>query len=595
MSLTNAQPAILYGIIELKVNTQEGLIMDFSECLREYMEAASMNATQLAEAAGLSVSSVSRYLSGKQTPGDEVMRNLAAALSGTDTGAADVYSHLHRSATGIDTDYENCIENLKELLGLLNVSNNELARTLAYDPSHISRILGGSRRPSSLPQFLSGVSSYLGRKFYGTAQAPSILSITGHEGSISGAEELSDIILDWLGQPHVKESPQIVHFLGSLDKFDLNEFMASIHFDDIKVPTMPFQLPGSKTYTGIEEMMQAEIDFMKYAVLSKSDEDVILYSDMPIEEMSKDEEFPKKWMMGMALMIRKGLDLQMIHDVHRPLPEMLLGLEGWIPMYMTGQVHPYYLNDATNQHFMHFIRSAGSVAISGEAILGHHASGRYTVTRNKDDVAYYRQRAKDLLDRARPLMKIYNESQADELRRDVEKIIDKSRALHLLSNLPPLFTMSEGLLEDILSHSNASAPEKDRIREYHKKSLRTASSKLENLKYMLELSEVKPEDYEKHPARLPVSGIFPSADIRYTANEYRRHIEEARIFAKNDPGFSMTSSSMPAFRNIEITILPGRAVLVSKSNPPIIHFLILNPQMIAAFEQFAPPIYEPQA
>lgn len=568
--------------------------MDFSECLREYMEDASMNATQLAKAAGLSTSSVSRYLNGKQTPGDHVTRKLAAALSSAGANADDVYSHLRRAASGIDTDYETCIENLRELLGLLNISNNELARTLAYDPSHISRILGGSRRPSSLPQFLSGVSTYLGRKFFDTAQAPSILNITDHDGEVSDADELSGIILDWLGQPHVKESPQIAHFLGSLDKFDLNDFMASIHFDDIKVPTVPFQLPGTKTYTGISEMMEAEIDFLKYAVLSKSDEDIILYSDMPIDEMSKDEEFPKKWMMGMALLIRKGLHLRMIHDVHRPLPEMLLGLEGWIPMYMTGQVHPYYLNEPTNQHFMHFIRSAGSVAISGEAIMGHHASGRYTVTRNKDDVAYYRQRAEDLLHRARPLMKIYNEAQSDLFRRDVEKIIEKSRTLHSLSNLPPLFTMSEGLLEDILSHSSASASEMDRIREYHKRSVELSVSKHGSVKFILELSEEKTEDYEKYPARLPVSELFPSSDIRYTADEYRRHIKEARIFAEKNPGFSMTSSSIPAFRNIDITIAPGRAVLVSKSNPPTIHFLILNPQMIAAFEQFAPPIYEPQ-
>ena len=567
--------------------------MDFSECLREYMEAASMNATQLASATGLSVSSVSRYLNGKQTPGDDVMRKLSSALSDNAASADDIYSHLHRADSGIETDYDSCIENLKKLLGMLNVSNTELARTLAYDPSHISRILGGSRRPSSLPQFLSGVSNYLGRKFYDTAQVSSILSITGHEGDISGAEELSDIILDWLGRPHVKEAPQIAHFLGSLDEFDLNEFMASIHFDDIKVPSMPFQLPGSKTYSGIKEMMQAEIDFLKYAVLSKSDEDVILYNDMPMEEMSKDEEFPKKWMMGMALMIRKGLDLQMIHDVHRPLPEMLLGLEGWIPMYMTGQVHPYYLSEPTNQHFMHFIRSAGSVAISGEAIVGHHASGRYIVTRNKDDVAYYRQRATDLLSRAKPLMKIYREAQTEEFKRDVIRIINKTKTLHSLSNLPPLFTMSKGLLEDILSHSNASIGEKDRIREYHKKAVELASSKLGSMQYMLELSEVKAEDYEKYPARLPVSEIIPTSDIRYTADEYRRHIEEAQRFADDNPGFSMTSNSMPAFRNIDITIAPGQAVLVSKSNPPVIHFLILNPQMIAAFEQFAPPIYEP--
>jgi len=109
---------------------------------------------------------------------------------------------------------------------------------------------------------------------------------------------------------------------------------------------------------------------------------------------------------------------------------------------------------------------------------------------------------------------------------------------------------------------------------------------------MLELSEVGHEDYESYPARLPVAEIFPSADIRYSEDEYKRHIKEAQSYAAENPGFSMTANSMPAFRNIDITISPGRAVLVSKSNPPIIHFLILHPKMISAFEQFAPPIYE---
>lgn len=583
--------------------------MHFSELLRKYMDSAGINATQLAEAAGISVSSVSRYLNGKQIPSEDVIRKLADSLESTvqnqedvnsdahnvqsgNASKGDIFRALHRAATGSDFDYDTCRENLRELLSALEVSNNDLARLLSYDPSHISRILNGSRRPSSPPQFLSEISSYLGRRFYDTARTSSILSMTGCETDVLSADELSDVILNWLGQPQAKKAPQIAHFLDSLDEFDLNDFMASIHFDDIKVPTMPLNLPGSKTYTGIEEMMQAEIDFLKYAVLSKSNEDIILYSDMPMEEMYKDPEFPKKWMMGMALMIRKGLNLRIIHDVHRPLPEMLLGLESWTPMYMTGQVHPYYLKDQTNHHFMHFIRSAGTVAISGEAIFGHHASGRYTVTRNKEDVDYYRQRAKDLLGRAETLMEIYKKNQAETFRKDLSSVLERTTTLHSLSNVPPLFTMSEELLDEVLAHNDVSSHEVDAIKEYHRKALEEAAVWLSDGQYMLELSEVKHEDYADHPARLPISELFTDAGIRYSEDEYRRHIEEAIKYAGRNPKFSISSNPAPAFRNIDITIAPGQAVLVSKSNPPIIHFLIFHPQLISAFEQFAPLIIE---
>lgn len=39
--------------------------------------------------------------------------------------------------------------------------------------------------------------------------------------------------------------------------------------------------------------MTAELDYLKATVLSPSMENVIMYSDMPMEEMSKDPDFPK--------------------------------------------------------------------------------------------------------------------------------------------------------------------------------------------------------------------------------------------------------------------------------------------------------------
>ena len=105
----------------------------------------------------------------------------------------------------------------------------------------------------------------------------------------------------------------------------------------MKVPALPFQLPVSKSYFGIKEMMESELDFLKATVLSRSNEPVIMYSDMPMKEMADDPEFPKKWMFGMALMLKKGLHLCQIHNLDRSLDDMMLGLESWIPMYMTGQ------------------------------------------------------------------------------------------------------------------------------------------------------------------------------------------------------------------------------------------------------------------
>ena len=40
------------------------------------------------------------------------------------------------------------------------------------------------------------------------------------------------------------------------------------------------------------------------------------------------------------MVLKKGLRIHIIHDVERPLKDMMLGLENWVPLYMTGHDFP---------------------------------------------------------------------------------------------------------------------------------------------------------------------------------------------------------------------------------------------------------------
>ena len=59
-------------------------------------------------------------------------------------------------------------------------------------------------------------------------------------------------IKKWLLEQPVQKMgcDSVSNFLNKLDEFDLNEYIKLIHFDELKVPTVPFQLPSSKTYLG---------------------------------------------------------------------------------------------------------------------------------------------------------------------------------------------------------------------------------------------------------------------------------------------------------------------------------------------------------
>ena len=140
-------------------------------------------------------------------------------------------------------------------------------------------------------------------------------------------ENIFDTLFNWLTCENKVESNQVVEFLNNLDKFNLNDYIKAIKFDELKVLNIPFYKAKTKCYYGIEEMKQGELDFFKATVLSKSMEDIFMCSDMPMEDMGKDIEFGKKWMFAIAMCLKKGLHLNIIHNLDRPFNEMMLGLE----------------------------------------------------------------------------------------------------------------------------------------------------------------------------------------------------------------------------------------------------------------------------
>ena len=208
-------------------------------------------------------------------------------------------------------DNSRLCENFNHLLLASSVSLADLARFLNYDSSYLSRI------PSDPEWFCSETARFIVLR---TPPADRIFieKLTGQSiKDINDSAALCQLLSGWLLNTN-NVSPQINQmqsFLEKLDQFDLNNFIRSICFDELKVPTMPIQLPGSRSYFGIREFMTAELDYLKATVLSPSMENVIMYSDMPMEEMSKDPDFPKKWMFGMAMLLKKGLHINMIPDL----------------------------------------------------------------------------------------------------------------------------------------------------------------------------------------------------------------------------------------------------------------------------------------
>ena len=572
--------------------------MDFSAHLNRYIEEIGCTAKDLADASSISAAAISRYRAGDRTPDPDSkqLRMLAAGLATLSDGALDeqvVHDDLASTISGIAVDYDTFLENLKMLLSALSANNNELARALSFDPSYISRILSGQRRPADMHAFTTGIAKFAAHRCVQGEASQVVRELLGDSWPRSDNEDdLAQALATWLGTNHSPLTSPIGSFLEKFDAFDLDDFIRAVHFDEMKVPTSPIQLPTTKTYEGIREMKDCEIDFLKFAVLSKSTASVIMYSNMPIEEMAADEEFSKKWMYGMAMLLKKGLHLHMVHETNRPLPEMMLGLESWIPMYMTGQISPYYFEGAPDGVFSHILWSAGTVALQGEAIVGHQGEGRFVLTKNRDEVLYYRKRAERMLEKARPLMRIITAANADKLSAFHEEDAKTPGARRVIMSTLPIGSIPGDLLERMLERNEVERAERDAIRAFAQQENERFRTLVSTYDMRFEVSSMTHDEFAEHPPALDLSAMFHKGDIVYTPEEYAEHFEALQSIVEAHPSCTLAVDANQPFRNVQISICEGHHVLVSKIKGPIIHFVIEHPAMVTAFERFSAPISE---
>lgn len=575
--------------------------MDFKKLLDDYMKQLDCTAKDLAENSGLSAATISRYRSGERIPEDG-SENFDRLINGivsiaenkkipniTVQSVSEAFSPYVRN----NVDIAHLQKNFHTLLTVVPINISDLARFLNYDPSYISRIRNGQRQPANPAEFARKISIFVTKHFQTVEQKAVISSLINCPmEELSNYTDFQDRMTNWLlaGSGAVKDSMTV--FLEKLDEFNLNEYIHSIHFNELKIPSVPFQIPISRTYWGIKEMMESELDFLKATVLSKSTAPVIMYSDMPMKEMAKDPEFPKKWMFGMAMMLKKGLHLYQIHNLDRSFDEMMLGLESWIPMYMTGLISPYYLKNVQNNTFLHLLKVSGSAALSGEAITGCHENGKYYLTKSKREVAYYQRRADELLKNADSLMDIYRSEREAELNTFLISDIRKSGKRRGIRSTLPLYTISEELLERILIRHDIDGRQKQRIRKHVKMQKERIISILASETLEDEVPALTPEEFSKNPPVLDLSGIFCETNLPYSEEEYMMHMSDTKAFARKNPNYILRISTTHAFHNLQILVHEGQWAIISKSKAPAIHFIIHHPKLRNAIENFIPPIVE---
>lgn len=571
--------------------------MNFKEVLNKYLKELNCSQKMLSESSGLSETVISRYKSGERTPvknSEQLTKlttaifNISKTMSKKQYTLDKIENDFNKVLQNDNFDYTTLSNNLNILITSLKISINEMSKYIVFDSSHISRIRYGKSKPSNPIEFSNKICTYIFNRYNNPDDINNLMTIIGCKKNDLSNNNFYNTLFTWLTSESIQVKNQINNFLYDLDSFNLNDYIKAIKFDELKVPSIPFYKAKSRHYYGIEEMKEGELNFFKATVLSKSKEDIFMCSHMPMEDMAEDVSFGKKWMFAIAMCLKKGHHLNIIHNLDRPFNEMMLGLESWIPIYMTGQISPYYLKDSKNSVYNHLDYVSGNVALTGECIKGYHNKGMYYLTTNKNEIKYYKEKSELILKKAKPLMQIYRENNIKEyelfLKNDEEIPCDRTRYLSSL----PLFTISDKLLNKILKRNKFSKTDIDKIIIYKKEELKYMNNILKRNKVNDYIYIIKENEFKNDPPSLSLNNLFIDKKIKYTYNEYIEHLRQTKEWSKQEKNYELNYVNDKTFKNITITFIKNHYVIISKSSNPTIHFVIEHPKLVEAIENFSP-------
>lgn len=550
-----------------------------NRCLAEYR----ITARKLAEASGVSVASVSRYRQGKCRPEPEASRRLTEALltliSARGIELTPAQAEEIRQTFSVRRSVFSSVR-FDLLLQTMHIPLKDLAGFVQFMPSYLSKIRTGQRSPADPQRFLGGLCSYFQQMRSTDADMRQLRALTG----CTGMSDLHPALDRWLLGGASQQSGNVENLLHQLDLFDPNEYITRTHMEALDVPP-PQPVPEVHSdYFGLLQMRQSHLDFFRMTLLSESSAPIFMHDDMPIGQLAEDPEWVQSWMTAILRCLKKGLTFRVIHNVDRPVSEMLIGLNAWIPLYMTGQIEPYYFPSADTGVYSHMNFISGAACLCGEGVTGCESETWYELDTAAVKVDAAQKKAAALLRKAMPLMEIYNAEKAALYQQSVHERLSENGELLILHPSLPLHSMPQNLLTEILNRHEIPPEQAERI-------LRIAAGQQSEFERFIAsdtVTEVLPElteaQFTVHPLRLYLADDFCETPLTYTYREYCLHLEALRNI--RHPRYRLLLREEAGFRNIRIVLKRGKWAVFTKAQTPVMHFVIRNPKLLYAVQNY---------
>ncbi|MBR1740201.1 MAG: helix-turn-helix domain-containing protein [Ruminococcus sp.] len=294
---------------------------------------------------------------------------------------------------------------LRSLMELAGTSNSRLGRALNIDASYISRMRSGSRVPQRNSALMIKLCEKLAANIINLGRSEKLADMLGVPDYYITETEAPGLIYGYLYDRTLTDELKAVREIIK----NIEAYPSQLNFERIPfAEAAPASVMNSdeKFYHGFAGLQNAVRRFLGRACEDGAKE-LLLYSDHSIEWM--EGRFMVAWATLMLECADRGIQLNVIHNIDRSVPEMLRGIKSWMPLYMSGNIDPSYSIKGKGERFSHtlFI-SPGKEAIVGTCVTGNEENAVFEYLTDPELIAGLERSFGLMKADCRPLASVYN-------------------------------------------------------------------------------------------------------------------------------------------------------------------------------------------
>ncbi len=448
-------------------------------------------------------------------------------------------------------------EKLDLLMDLTRTTNRDLGRFLMVDPSQVSRLRNGRRRPSRG----MGTMLELGRFFAGRIredyQRSALERAMGQSKPLpTDVTRLAVIIAECLEQDDVGEdlwaqlpaSP-----CGSPSESDDD------HADVI----------SARAYYGVSGKHQAVNDFMEQALQQDTPITICLFNNDDMVWLLEDTLFSRRVNQLNVEMFKKGHTMKVVFTSERNFKQIRAMVESWMPLLLSRSIEVFYYAGQSDWLLRrHLAVIPDELALCSNSVGDMDEAKLTLLLADRKAVAALHAEFNQLVRMSKPLFNIYRSTEETRMLADLAAISrQETRTIRYsdpisINSVPPDIFASMFQRMDY-GQKDRAARYYEEIHRFHEWNIRRVQT--------VDIIQLPPvDDVIAQKAPVDISLYFPMDTVFYTPEEMAGHIRHLlRLMERNEQYFVVLHTGFPD-RHLMLVKEGSEVLVTQKKFPPVI-------------------------